>query len=70
MTKIRIYEYAKKQNVSSKEIIQRLKDLKVDVKNHMATIAEDVVEKLNQSFQPKSVAVKQPQVEKTTPVVR
>ncbi|MBP0726199.1 translation initiation factor IF-2 [Bacillus sp. RG28] len=70
MTKIRIYEYAKKQNVSSKEIIQRLKDLKVDVKNHMATIAEDVVEKLNQSFHPKSVAVKQPQVQKSTPVVK
>ena len=61
MTKIRIYEYAKKQNVSSKEIIERLKDLKIEVKNHMATIAEDIVEKLNKSFQPKSVEIKQPQ---------
>ncbi|QKE73016.1 translation initiation factor IF-2 [Arthrobacter citreus] len=61
MTKIRIYEYAKKQNVSSKEIIERLKDLKIEVKNHMATIAEDIVEKLNVSFQPKTVEIKQPQ---------
>ncbi len=61
MTKIRIYEYAKKQNVSSKEIIERLKDLKIEVKNHMATIAEDIVEKLNKSFQPKSVEIKQSQ---------
>ncbi|MFF2876869.1 translation initiation factor IF-2 [Gottfriedia sp. NPDC057991] len=61
MTKIRIYEYAKKQNVSSKEIIERLKDLKIEVKNHMATIAEDIVEKLNKSFQPKSVEIKLPQ---------
>lgn len=70
MTKIRIYEYAKKQNVSSKEIIERLKDLKIEVKNHMATIAEDIVEKLNKSFQPKAVEVKQPQNKKKLPSIK
>lgn len=70
MTKIRIYEYAKKQNVSSKEIIERLKDLKIEVKNHMATIAEDIVEKLNNSFQPKSVEVKQPQKTASKPSIK
>jgi len=70
MTKIRIYEYAKKQNVSSKEIIERLKDLKIEVKNHMATIAEDIVEKLNSSFQPKSVEVKQPQKAASKPSIK
>lgn len=70
MTKIRIYEYAKKQNVSSKEIIERLKDLKIEVKNHMATIAEDIVEKLNKSFQPKSVEVKQPQKTASKPSIK
>ncbi|WP_088069530.1 translation initiation factor IF-2 [Gottfriedia luciferensis] len=70
MTKIRIYEYAKKQNVSSKEIIERLKDLKIEVKNHMATIAEDIVEKLNKSFQPKSVEIKQPQKDVSKPSVK
>lgn len=70
MTKIRIYEYAKKQNVSSKEIIERLKDLKIEVKNHMATIAEDIVEKLNHSFQPKSVEVKQPQKTASKPSIK
>jgi len=70
MTKIRIYEYAKKQNVSSKEIIERLKDLKIEVKNHMATIAEDIVEKLNSSFQPKSVEVKQPQKTASKPSIK
>lgn len=70
MTKIRIYEYAKKQNVSSKEIIERLKDLKIEVKNHMATIAEDIVEKLNIAFQPKSVEVKQPQKTASKPSIK
>ncbi|MEH6936976.1 translation initiation factor IF-2 [Bacillus sp. JJ664] len=70
MTKIRIYEYAKKQNVSSKEIIERLKDLKIEVKNHMATIAEDIVEKLNISFQPKSVEVNQPQKAASKPSIK
>ncbi len=70
MTKIRIYEYAKMQNVSSKEIIERLKDLKIEVKNHMATIAEDIVEKLNISFQPKSVEVKQPQKAASKPSIK
>jgi len=70
MTKMRIYEYAKKQNVSSKEIIERLKDLKIEVKNHMATIAEEIVEKLNNSFQPKPVEVKQPQKSSSKPSIK
>ncbi|WP_088041188.1 translation initiation factor IF-2 [Bacillus sp. EAC] len=70
MTKMRIYEYAKKQNVSSKEIIERLKDLKIEVKNHMATIAEEIVEKLNISFQPKPIEVKQPQKSSSKPSIK
>jgi translation initiation factor IF-2 len=51
MSKIRVYEYAKKQNISSKEVINILKELNVEVSNHMATIEDDVIEKLDQRFQ-------------------
>ena len=53
MSKIRVYEYAKKQNVSSKVIIEKLKEMNIEVSNHMATIDDSAVNKLNQSFQPK-----------------
>lgn len=53
MSKIRVYEYAKKQNVSSKVIIEKLKEMNIEVSNHMATIDDSAVNKLNQSFQTK-----------------
>ena len=53
MTKVRVYEYAKKQNVSSKVIIEKLKEMNIEVSNHMAAIDDSAVNKLDQSFQPK-----------------
>jgi translation initiation factor IF-2 len=50
MSKMRVYEYAKKQNISSKEVINILKELNVEVSNHMATIEDDMVEKLDKRF--------------------
>ncbi|NMA91247.1 MAG: hypothetical protein GX972_07940, partial [Amphibacillus sp.] len=37
MARIRIYEYAKMQNISSKEVINKLAELGVEVSNHMST---------------------------------
>ncbi len=42
--KIRVYELAKDLNITSKELIEELKDLGVDVKSHMSTIDSDVEE--------------------------
>ncbi|MGY3718782.1 translation initiation factor IF-2 N-terminal domain-containing protein, partial [Sutcliffiella cohnii] len=36
MTKIRVYEFAKQNNISSKDVITKLKELNVDVANHMS----------------------------------
>ncbi|WP_353855717.1 translation initiation factor IF-2 [Bacillus sp. Bos-x628] len=47
MAKVRVYEYAKAINVSSKDIIAALKDMNVEVNNHMATLEEDTVKKLD-----------------------
>lgn len=51
MSKIRIYEYAKQKNKTSKEIIEQLKSLGVEVSNHMSVITEDTIQKIegNQS---------------------
>ncbi len=54
MSKMRVYEYAKKQNVQSKDIIDKLKTMNVDVSNHMSMIDEDAIRKLNDAYQPKN----------------
>ncbi|MDQ0230490.1 translation initiation factor IF-2 [Metabacillus malikii] len=50
MTKMRVYEYAKQTNVSSKDIINALKEINIEVNNHMSTIEADVIVKLDQKF--------------------
>ncbi|XXM73560.1 translation initiation factor IF-2 [Lysinibacillus sphaericus] len=50
MSKMRVYEYAKKYNVSSKDVISKLKQLNIEVSNHMATIEDDTVKKLDSMF--------------------
>ena len=47
MVKMRVYEYAKQYNISSKEIISKLKELGIEVTNHMATIEADAMKKLD-----------------------
>ncbi|MFD1412943.1 translation initiation factor IF-2 [Oceanobacillus jeddahense] len=54
MSKIRVYEYAKKNNVASKEVIQFLKDKSVEVSNHMSTISEKEVKQLDEKFNPQT----------------
>ena len=50
MSKMRVYEYAKKHNVSSKDVIRKLKEMNVDVSSHMTMIEADVVAQLDRSF--------------------
>ncbi|GAA0612211.1 translation initiation factor IF-2 [Virgibacillus siamensis] len=50
MTKMRVYEYAKKNNAASKEVINYLKELDVEVSNHMSTISDDTIAKLDKNF--------------------
>ncbi|NGM81103.1 translation initiation factor IF-2 [Paenibacillus sp. 7124] len=48
--KLRVYEYAKSLNMSSKEIITILKRLNVPVNNHMSVMENDAVSKVEQFF--------------------
>ncbi|MED4401490.1 translation initiation factor IF-2 [Metabacillus fastidiosus] len=50
MTKMRVYEYAKQHNLSSKMIISALQEINIDVNNHMSTIDKDTMMKLDGKF--------------------
>jgi len=54
MSKIRVYEYAKKHNISSKDIINKLKEMNIEVSNHMATIEDADIKKLDTAYNNKS----------------
>ncbi|MFB5660524.1 translation initiation factor IF-2 [Alteribacillus sp. HJP-4] len=48
MKKMRVYEYAKSVQSSSKDIVNELKAMNVDVSNHMSVIDEKTIERLQQ----------------------
>ena len=48
--KLRVYEYAKSLNMSSKEIITILKRLNIPVNNHMSVMESDAIERVEQFF--------------------
>ena len=48
--KLRVYEYAKSLNMSSKEIITILKRLEIPVNNHMSVMEGETVSKVEQFF--------------------
>ncbi len=52
MSKVRIYEYAKANNVQSKQLIESLKSMGVEVSNHMSAIDEETLNKAKQAGKP------------------
>ncbi|MFP3916229.1 translation initiation factor IF-2 [Lysinibacillus telephonicus] len=50
MTKLRVHEYAKKVNKSSKEVIEQLNKLNITVSNHMSMLESEAVTKLDSVF--------------------
>ncbi|SFE38247.1 translation initiation factor IF-2 [Alteribacillus iranensis] len=46
MKKMRVYEYAKSVNKSSKDIVEQLKKMNINVSNHMSVIDERTIAKL------------------------
>lgn len=51
---MRVYEYAKQNNLSSKEVINQLKELDIEVSNHMSTINENAKRQLDNKLNHKS----------------
>lgn len=65
MTKMRVYEYAKKNNVTSKVVIEKLKELNIEVSNHMTTIEPSAIKQLDETFgKGKSQSTKEPMTNK------
>ena len=56
MSKQRIYEYAKELNLKSKDIIDELKKMNVEVSNHMQALEDDQITQLNKRFKPSTPA--------------
>ena len=54
MSKVRVHEYAKKVNKTSKEVIEQLGKLDMPVKNHMAVLEAGTVSKLDSVFKQKA----------------
>lgn len=59
MSKMRVYEYAKEFNTTSKDVINYLQELGAEVTNHMSTISADVKKKLDEKFDAKSAQKKE-----------
>ena len=56
MTKLRVHEYAKQNNVSSKDVISKLKEMNIEVTNHMTTLDDTTIQKLNATHATKTRA--------------
>src|SRR5690625_3303318 len=59
MSKMRIYEYAREKNVSSKQIIDELTKMGIEVASHMSSINIEEQAKLDDIFSPKKAEQKQ-----------
>ena len=50
MGKIKIHEIAKKMNLTSKEVLEVAKKLKIDVKSHMSSVEDEVAKKIEEKI--------------------
>ncbi len=64
MAKVRIYEVARRFNVSSEAMVNLLKEMKVPVKNHMSSIDDETIAQVAAKFEAEKEAVKQAAEEK------
>ncbi|MBC1403737.1 translation initiation factor IF-2 [Listeria welshimeri] len=66
MSKVRVYEYAKEHQVSSKKVIEALKDLGIEVANHMSTINENALRQLDNAVDSTNKKAEAPKKETTS----
>ncbi|MBC1348952.1 translation initiation factor IF-2 [Listeria welshimeri] len=66
MSKVRVYEYAKEHQVSSKKVIEALKDLGIEVANHMSTINENALRQLDNAVDGANKKAEAPKKETTS----
>ncbi|EHC2200743.1 translation initiation factor IF-2 [Listeria monocytogenes] len=66
MSKVRVYEYAKEHQVSSKKVIEALKYLGIEVANHMSTINENALRQLDNAVDGTNKKAEAPKKETTS----
>lgn len=66
MSKVRVYEYAKEHQVSSKKVIEALQDLGIEVANHMSTINENALRQLDNAIDGTNKKAEAPKKETTS----
>ncbi|SHJ57347.1 translation initiation factor IF-2 [Anaerobranca californiensis DSM 14826] len=59
MSKFRVYELAKDLNITSKELIKKMEELNIPVKNHMSSINDDDFEKIYNYFNRKEQSIEE-----------
>lgn len=64
MGKIRVYEVARKFDVSSEAMVNLLEEMDVPVKNHMSSVDEETVTRVAEKFEAEKEAIKQASEEK------
>ncbi|EEL27351.1 Translation initiation factor IF-2 [Bacillus cereus Rock1-15] len=52
-----MHEYAKKHNISSKDLMTKLKEMNIEVSNHMTMLDDEVVNKLDNEYQTEKPSV-------------
>ncbi|PEJ85275.1 translation initiation factor IF-2 [Bacillus toyonensis] len=57
MSKIRVHEYAKQHNISSKDLMTKLKEMNIEVSNHMTMLDDEVVNKLDNEYKEEKPSV-------------
>ena len=59
MGKMKIHELAKELNLSSKELLEKVKEMGIDAKSHMSALEEKDIEKVRKAFTNKKEDVKE-----------
>ena len=65
MGKVKVYELAKEMGITNAELINKLKNMGVEVKSHLSVVEDDIVNKLKGKSASKSSNEKKPQLEKS-----
>ena len=65
MGKVKVYELAKEMGITNAELINKLKNMGVEVKSHLSVVEDDIVNKLKGKSVSKSSSEKKPSIEKS-----
>lgn len=66
---MRVYEAAKKLNIKSSVLLQRLRNLGLDIKSNFSTVPDDVIEKLEHKETPPKVTETKVQTQKQKKII-